>query len=210
MLILLALIYLVFLALDLFLPGMARLSGFLKYAGILLCLATALLLRRNAWNRRDSALLVAALFFTAVADLFLLLLNRPIPGLIAFCLVHLIYIRRYRPALCIPAAVIVLVAGLGCLGATLLIPGFPLENALAGLYGALLLTVVACSIFSPLPKTNRRLASVGMILFLLCDIHVALFNTLPANSFYYPYAAFFMWLFYLPAQAALSVSGFSY
>lgn len=207
---LLAAVYLAFLAMDLFLPGMGLLSSLLKYAGILLCLITALLLHRSAWNRRDSALLVSALSLTAAADLFLLLLNRPIPGLLVFCAVHLIYIRRYRPALFFPAAAVVLVAASGCLAAALPVPGFPAEIALAGLYGALLLTVAVCSACSALPRVNRRLAVAGMALFLLCDIHVALFNMLSAGSFYYPFASLLMWFFYLPAQGLLAVSGYDY
>lgn len=208
-LLLLAAAYAAFLLLDLFLPQLGWLSTLMKYAGILLCLLTALLLRRNAWNRRDGALLAAALGFTAVADLFLLL-RMPVPGLLAFCVVHLIYIRRYRRALFVPVAVVVLAAVLGCVAAAWRVPGFPLENVLAGIYGMLLLTVLVCSITSALPKTNRRIAAAGMVLFLLCDIHVALFNVLPANSAYYPYAAFLMWFFYLPSQALLAVSGYEY
>jgi hypothetical protein len=206
----LAAVYLAFLSIDLFCPELGLFSSLLKYAGILLCLALALLLRRHAWDRRDSTLLVSALFLTAAADLFLLLLNRPIPGLLVFCAAHLVYIRRYRPAWFIPAAAAVLAAFAGLLAASSLVPGFPAKYALAGLYGALLLAVAVCAFRSSLPRINRRLAAAGMALFLLCDIHVVLFNTLPAGSLYDPYASFFMWLFYLPAQAALAVSGYDY
>jgi hypothetical protein len=207
---LLAAVYLAFLAADLFVPGLRPFSGFMKYAGILLCLSIALLLHRSVWNRKDSALLASALFFTAAADVFLLLLKRPVTGLLVFCAAHLVYIRRYRPALFVPAAAAVLAAAAGCLAAAWLFPCFPVKYALAGLYGLLLLSAAVCGFFSPLPRANRRLVIAGMALFLLCDIHVALFNALSAGDAYYPFAAFFMWFFYLPAQGALAVSAYDY
>lgn len=199
-------VYMSFLLADLFFAGAGLLSTALKYLSILLCLATAIALRRHSWNRRDSALLIAALSFTCVADLFLLILGWPVPGLLAFCAVQGLYIRRYRPILFAPAAAIILLIGLATLTTKLLIPGFPTLQVLSGLYGALILTVTACGFFSPLPRLNRRLVCIGMILFLLCDIHVALFNMLVADNPYFPFAAFLMWFFYLPAQVLLSCS----
>lgn len=209
-LVLLAAVYLSFLTVDLFFVGLCLLSISLKYLGILLCLATAILLHHSAWNRRDSALLLSALLFTCVADLFLLVLNWPVPGLLAFCAAHLFYIRRYRPALFYPAAAAALLVILGCLATEHWIPGFPVKSVLACLYGTLLLTVAVCGFLSSLPRINRRLVSAGMVLFLLCDIHVALFNTLAAGSAYYPFASFFMWFFYLPAQVLLALSAYNY
>lgn len=210
LIVLLATVDLAFLVVDLFHLSMGLFSNLLKYAGILLCLIVTLILHRSAWNSLDAALLASALFLTAAADLFLLLLNKPIAGLLLFCAVHLIYIRRYRPAVFLPAAIVVLVVAAGCLAGALLAPGFPAKNALACLYGALLLSVAACSVCSDLPRANRRLAIAGMALFLLCDIHVALFNTLDIGNFYYPYASFLMWFFYLPSQALLAISALDY
>jgi hypothetical protein len=45
-----------------------------------------------------------------------------------------------------------------------------------------------------------------MILFLCCDINVAIFNTAPPDTTLYSISAPLMWLFYLPAQILLSLS----
>ncbi len=210
LLVLLAAAYLSYLAADLFFSGFGRFSVSLKYLSILLCLVTAILLNRGAGNKRDSALLLSALFLTCIADLFLLLLNQPVPGLLVFCIVHLIYIRRYRPSAFFPAAAIVALVMAGCLAAEFLIGGFPLKYALSCLYGALILAVTIFGFTAPLPRVNRHLVNLGMALFLLCDIHVALFNILAPNNPYYLFASFFMWFFYLPAQASLALSGYNY
>lgn len=210
LLVLLAIAYLFFLTLDLFFDGLGSVSALMKYLSILLCLSIAVFLHRGAWNKRDSILLISALFLTCVADLFLLLLNRPVPGLFAFCIVHLIYIRRYRPTAFPPAAAILILAIAGCLTAECLIGGFPIKYILSCLYGVLLLTATIFGFTAPLPRTNRRWVKAGMALFVLCDIHVALFNILAASNSYYPFASFFIWFFYLPAQVALALSGHHY
>ncbi len=210
LLVLQAVVYISFLVADCFFSGLGLFSAFTKYLGILLCLAIAALSYRDTWNKKDSALLIAALFFTCIADLFLLLLNRPITGLLFFCVVHLVYIRRYRPRLFYPAAAAALAVMAGCLAAGRLVPGFPIAQVMACLYGVLILTVTVCGFLSPLPRTNRRLVNTGMALFLLCDVHVALFNTLDASNPYFPFAAFFMWFFYLPSQVALALSGYGF
>ena len=205
-----AALYIIFLAIDLFFPAWGKASSTLKYAGILLCPVIAVLLRRNAWDRQDSAYLIGALVFTCAADLFLLLLNKPVYGVVLFCMAHLLYIRRYRAAWFKPAATITVSAIAICLAVSSFTTAFPLRNALAMLYGALLLSVFLLAYTSLLPKKNRRLVMTGMALFLLCDIHVALFNIAGTDNPYYPFASFFMWLFYLPAQVLLAVSGYAY
>lgn len=207
LLVLQAALYVCFLITDLFFAGKEASSVPAKYLSILLCPVIAGVLRRTAEDRRNSSLLLAALFFTCVADAFLLLLNRPIPGLVIFCAVHLIYIRRYRKSIYYPAAAIAGFLIVGCFSASALWRGFPLAQALACVYGLLLLSAALSSFAAPLPKFSRRFIRIGMSLFLLCDIHVALFNTLPAGNPYYPFAAFLMWFFYLPAQVLLALSG---
>ncbi len=210
LLMMLAAVYLSFITVDLFFASLGLLSTFMKYSGMLLCLAIAMRLNNGAWDKRDSALLVVALFLTCVSDLFLLLLERPVPGLVAFCFVHLMYIRRYKPGFSKPAAAIVAFVLAGCLMAKILIDGFPIIVILGCLYGVLIVAVTMFAFAAPLPQVNRRLATAGMMMFLLCDIHVALFNTLTASNPYYPLASFFMWLFYLPAQVLLALSGYDY
>lgn len=206
LLVLQAALYVYFLTADLFFPR-SYCSALAKYLSILLCPAVAYFLSRGAADKRDSLLLIAALSVTCAADAFLLLLSRPVPGIVIFCVVHLIYIRRYRKRACYPVAAIALLAVAACFAANALWRGFPLMQALASVYGPLLLAASLSGFTAPLPKISRRFITIGMSLFLLCDIHVALFNTLPAGNPYYPIAAFLMWFFYLPSQVLLALSG---
>lgn len=205
LLVLQAALYVYFLTADLFFDGVYSTQA--KYLGILLCPAVAYILSRGAAQKRDSLLLIAALSCTCAADTFLLLLNKPVPGLVIFSVVHLIYIRRYCERASFPAAAIAAFLIAGCFAANALWPGFPFIQALACVYGSLLLTASLSGFTSTLPRVSRRFIIIGMSLFLLCDIHVALFNTLPPGNPYYPFAAFLMWFFYLPAQVLLALSG---
>lgn len=206
LLVLQAALYLYFLTADLFFPY-SYCSTLAKFLSILLCPAVAYFLSRGAADKRDSLLLIAALSATCAADAFLLLLNRPVPGLVIFSIVHLIYIRKYRERASFPAAAIAAFLLTGCFAASALLRGFPLMQALACVYGPLLLAASLFSLTAPLPKISRRFITIGMSLFILCDLHVALFNTLPAGNPYYPFAAFLMWFFYLPSQVLLALSG---
>ena len=53
------------------------------------------------------------------------------------------------------------------------------------------------------PSPNRYMIAYGMILFLLCDVNVALYNTLLSTEMTYV----LMWFFYLPSQVLLALSG---
>ncbi len=63
------------------------------------------------------------------------------------------------------------------------------------------------------PNPNGQMIALGMILFLLCDINVALYNILgyigKVNVFY-NISFVSMWLFYLPSQVLLALSGYRY
>jgi hypothetical protein len=62
-------------------------------------------------------------------------------------------------------------------------------------------------------KRNIRYFTAGMVLFLLCDINVGLFNLsdfLTVTSTYeiiYELSAVLMWTFYAPSQVLLALSG---
>lgn len=84
-----AVLYAAFLTWDLTIGG--RGSNPIKYAGILLCLAYSLYLGRLGGSR----LMPAALSLTALADVFLLLLDTHYAlGIGLFCLVQGIYLVR--------------------------------------------------------------------------------------------------------------------
>lgn len=196
-----AIVYTAFLTWDLTVGG--RGSNPIKFAGILLCLGYALYLSRRGGSR----LVPAALTITALADVFLLLLDTHYAlGVVLFCLVQGLYLVRIvrwggRPLWGLRAALFLL-ALLVLKGLGLLIP----LNILALFYFSNFfcnaLASLSCSGWS------MRLFSIGLWLFLCCDLCVGLFQNPqlvpPAVS---AFVSVGMWLFYLPAQVLIALSG---
>ncbi len=63
------------------------------------------------------------------------------------------------------------------------------------------------------PEPNRQMILIGMTLFLLCDINVGLYNILGYMGkvdVFYNISFVSMWLFYLPSQILLALSGYNY
>lgn len=198
-------LYAAFLALDLFSPG----RGWdvpLKYLSVWLCFLFALTRCRD----RDGRLVTAALALTLAADLFLLVLDRWYPaGVAAFCGVQALYLARMarlRPAGlprrlvlrgCAAAAALVLVWGLGALDGL---------TALSLLY----FSQLVCNALESLTLPRLRGFSLGLALFVCCDVCVGLRNLsgwFPAAGG--PLVAFArvgMWLFYLPSQVLIALS----
>ncbi|MBD5098540.1 MAG: hypothetical protein HDT35_03150 [Clostridiales bacterium] len=172
-----------------------------KYAGILLCLAFALLcaLRGGDW------LVPIALALTAGADWFLLVRNDCYAlGIVLFLCVQTVYFLRLRRAgagsgyflrcgLALGAGLAVYAAGMAT----------PL-NLLAALYFSQLLSNTALA--WTMKGKPWRLFALGLTLFVGCDACVGLFNALPAASPLFPAASVGMWLFYLPSQVLIALS----
>lgn len=191
-----AALYLAFLARDL---AAAPSSGF-KYASIVLCLLMSLFLAARGGDR----LLPASMAFTLLADTFLLLLDAAYGvGVGCFCIVQAIYLiclcrngGRPRPILRLGlfAAAVVLLSALGL--------WTPL-NLLVFFY----FSSFVCNVLEAL-RLPDRLFALGLLLFLLCDVCVGIFNApglFPAPLF--NLASFGMWLFYLPGQVLIVLSG---
>jgi hypothetical protein len=207
-----AALYAAFISLDL--AGQGRysfLSGALKYASVLLCFANALMFGKENLEKKDAALLKAAMFVTVCADYFLLFTDLYPAGILLFCTVQLIYIARHsrysKPiakkaylAAFFPfiAAAYLASAGSGISAKALVLAGF--------LYA--LLTV--CSLHTAFlaykakryPLKNAVLINAGLWLLMLCDINIFLSFAVPSNFL----SQYLEWLFYLPSQLLLSFS----
>ncbi len=199
-------LYIAFLWLDLFHPS-SWWDIPLKYLSILLCFCFAAVTGRG----RDGRLMKLALGFTLLADLFLLVLDRwYLAGVACFCVVQLLYLIRIagmrpkhlplRLALrgALAAAALALAAALGALD--------PL-TALSLFY----FTQLAVNALESLTLGPAfRGFSVGLFLFLCCDLCVGLQNL----SAWFPaaggplvdFARVGMWLFYLPSQVLIALS----
>lgn len=198
-----AALYLAFLICDLFFPGWAATA--FKYLSILLCAVCSQFHRAG----RHGRLIAAAMALTALADLFLLVLDAHYwAGLVCFCAVQVLYALRLHwghggktPLLWLR----ILLSG----GALLLLWALHILTpitAMTGLYFPQLL----CNGLEGLPlcHTGRswRLFTAGLFLFLCCDICVGLHNVPLPSAALAAFAQFAMWLFYLPSQVLIVCS----
>lgn len=187
-------LYAVFLALDL--TGQGGQTVPLKYAGVLLCLLYAALCALRGGDR----LIPAALALTAAADWFLLVRGDHFAlGVALFLGVQTLYLLRLRTAgapwaywlrMGLPLLMGVIVWRLGLLS--------PL-NLLVCLYFSQLLSNAALAWTVP----GQRPFAAGLTLFVGCDVCVGLFNLGLAA----PFSGVGMWLFYLPSQVLITLSG---
>jgi hypothetical protein len=190
----------------------------IRYSSIILCFALTLIgLSRSgrdgvlAANKRDAGLQSAALAFALIADYFLMFTNFYAAGILAFQGQHLMAILRYRKPAFLPHLVI---AGFASVisAAMLAVGGAYASKALALAaisYGVLLLSAAFYTIRMPLiPRKNRWLSRLGYILFISCDINMALSFMLPAEAAYKAIALDAAWVFYFPAQLLLAGSVF--
>ena len=142
-------------------------------------------------------LVPVALALTAGADWFLLVRNdRYLLGIALFLAVQAVYFLRLRRA-----------------GAD---RAWPLRSALAlgaglGVYAlgmASAVNLAAALYFSQLAANALSAWTLGLTLFVGCDVCVGLFNVLPPGSAPYFAVSVGMWLFYLPSQVLIALSAF--
>lgn len=189
-----AVLYAAFLLLDL--TGSAPpVSDFLKYVSVVLCFLWRL-------GRKDAALTAAQLLVLA-ADFFLLFTGRFILGILVFLAVQLCYrlfltertLRRrfvFLWALCLAVACLLIRAA-----------KTDAVMTLAVLYAVFLLWNTATAL-----RRGGRVFAAGLVLLILCDVNVALWN-LPSPPILPALRAFAgtgMWLFYLPSQVFVAFS----
>lgn len=196
-----SLLYIWFLSMDLWGEGN---SSLVKYASILLCLAFSMW---ETFRWGGERLICLALFLTAWADWYLLVLNRHYAlGVGIFCCVQLCYfLRLWRESGGRSWWGARLMLALGTLAGLWVLGQFTVLNSLVAVY----FTAFLCSagLSMTLWGKRMRLFSLGLVLFLCCDVWVGIFNahSLLPNGFY-AFARVGMWLFYLPAQVLISLS----
>jgi hypothetical protein len=185
-------------------------SELLKYTSVLLCFANALMTGKESFEKKDAALLQAAMFVTVIADSFLLFTGYYFLGVCLFCMVQLIYIIRHSrysqvhlKTYCLSGAIFMLVAVIavvssGVSGKAIAIAGclyaFLTLSSLHAAFGAAKL--------KRYPKRTIALINAGLWLLMLCDVNVALYNTIASNHI----TGLLIWFFYIPSQLLLSMS----
>lgn len=230
-------LYVIFLSLDLNNTG-CIIANNIKYFIIIICFCYVLLLGRNA-DRSIFFCYRAAFLFTVISDLFLLILDIYIYGILTFIVVQQLYslrlllvisndknlgnndynnkkksaiLKGYFIRLSVQTAIAFTVCVMmGTMGIDmeilLTVTVFYFVCIVANV-----ITAVKTAINYPDNKSSLLFA-VGMVLFLLCDINVGLFNlsdfvVLPENlaDFIYSVSRMLMWMFYAPSQVLIALS----
>ncbi len=220
--IIIGLLYILFLCSDISNTKIFLSSAVFKYISIILCFVITILIGEDGLNKRDRLLLQIGFFITILGDLCLLIFDYYIPGVALFCLVQIIYYNRYKGgpnhrasfvfvefiAIFLLTVIIYYIVNLTLIKIDFLF-------AIAFFYAVCLILSTVESIktfkYKLYPCYNRYMIVIGMILFLLCDISVALFNiSKEFNMTVYKMSALSMWGFYLPSQFLLSISGYRF
>lgn len=200
-------------------------SSAIKYFSIILCFLLCFSLRDNPIKIRDYNFLQFGLLLTIFADLCLLLLNFFPLGIAIFCFVQITYSLRYNPNhfrellkffLFVLSIIIATYFLLDYFGTHLDLI-FPISLFYSVCLFSSVIMAIRAFIKNLYPSPNKYLILIGMILFLLCDINVGIFNItnlISSNSINTTQlnliSGFLMWFFYLPSQLLLSLSGHSY
>lgn len=177
-------------------------SMYVKYAGIILCVLYACHLA----DAVDGYLTIAALCFTAAADVFLLILDRDyVIGVLLFCVVQAFYAVRLARAVHpwslwegvlrfgLPSALIFFLPQLGL---------FSLLNVIVVFYYCnLLINACKSARFS-----GGTAFTIGLFLFAACDLCVGLHNLPLSMDGLKSFVNIAMWGFYLPSQVLITCS----
>lgn len=160
----------------------------LKFSFIVICFLISL---KGSLKNIDCRLLASALFFTTIADYFLLISHKYEIGIAFFCIAHFFYWLRYKANLKFLFFMF--------LGIFPFIIFKGILISIAMLYSLFFLVTLVYSF--KYRSENSTLIKVAMILFLICDILVAIYNLTDLNL------VFLIWIFYAPSQIMLALSG---
>jgi hypothetical protein len=220
-----AILYISFLIIDFFNIDFYISSEKIKYLCILICFFISILTSKDVNEAKDIHLLQMGLLLTLLADLCLLILNYFTLGVAIFCLVQITYSVRYtyRKKCITPKYFIIFFSIIMTLYSIiyLFIMKIDILFPIAFFYAICLITSVTNAIKAykdnSYPAPNKYMIALAMILFLLCDINVGLYNitSFTANTSIYlkeiaHISGFLMWFYYLPSQVLLCLSGYDF
>lgn len=224
-LIIISILYALFIYIDIF-DGKFTISlDRIKYICIVLCFLISILTGKDALNKRDLCLLQLGLFFTVIADFFLIILVNNVLGVVSFCFTQIFYSIRYRSGefkLVLKNSIIIfLLVSIFYLTVNHFIADMDILIGISLYYSIFLISNVVKSIkickYNLYPSPNKYLIAIGMVLFLLCDINVALrsisgdiYSLWNIADLYTNIFSSLVWIFYIPSQVLLSLSGYRF
>lgn len=206
------LLYIIFLYMDIFNRKFLISTNIVKFISIFLCLCLSVLNFNSNKNNLNNKLLIIGLFLTVIADYIFLIYQNLFPVAIGlFCIVQVLYTIRYNLEnkytnifyVILSFIIIFLIYIFIYISIKQIDLIFPL-----GLFYAICLAIslkegfiqYKYNIYS---NSNKEIILLGMILFVLCDINVAIYNTIGKTN----HIVFILiWLFYLPSQLLLALS----
>ncbi|NLY77792.1 MAG: hypothetical protein GX080_06875 [Tissierellia bacterium] len=221
-LVLISVFYLAFLYIDLYRHEYAYLSNNVKFTCIILCFILSLLSGKNSFDTHSMKLLQLGLFLTVIADYFLLIVRDYYEiGIIVFSVVQITYSIRYdmkNKGFFLHKYIVLLVVIFLSHYLINSIVRIDLLVPISIFYGACLIIsvykAIGVYVHNIYPKINGIMVFGGMILFLLCDINVAMYNIFKylnkTDIIIYKVSNISIWLYYLPSQVLLSLSGYKY
>lgn len=211
-------IYLVFLYIDFVSKYLRNIySVGLKYSTIVFCFIISLLIGSDGYGKEDTQLVQLARLFNLIADYFLVIACNFNIGVFFFALVQIAYIirhsimenKRYKNLIFFIIALTIALIELVNINIT------SIEKELIILviiYAALLTTSLYCAVSTisrgKYPKKSSWIIALGMFLFFMCDLNVGLYNILRESDIKF-FLGYLIWLFYLPSQLLLTLSGFN-
>ena len=224
-LIILFAVYVSFMIMDIFYSNLFIYSNYLKFIGIVLVGVLTFVERKNSISLKDINLLNLAIILTIISDYFLLFEgNNYIIGIGIFSLAHLIHgirMEKNKTKIILIRYISYLIITITLYSVFLDTPYeidlivfvslFYFANLLSNLFRAL-------DVYrhNKLPLINSSLLVAGFILFLLCDINVAIYNVVPLNTanifldILSDLSLRLMWFFYLPSQIFIALSGLDF
>lgn len=184
----------------------------IKYCGIALCFIYAVLSCRNG---KDYVFLCVAFVFTLVADWFLLVKNSDyVFGVAAFIVAQTVYLLRLISfGVNVKRTIIVrLVVTISAISVLFVADLADWLTVLVAIYFVALVTNCVDSYTLFKYGAKNKLFAIGLTLFILCDVSVGLnnfssyFNVSAINRLIKA-ATYLMWIFYLPSQVLIALSG---
>lgn len=223
-------LYASFLTLDILDKNIA-LSNKLKFAVVVLCFIYALSTGIKGRNK-DSGYLIYALAFTVVSDILILLSDYYLYGVLTFIIAQQLYGLRiaglksreegYKDSASLYKGLVIrMLCQIFLAAFSILILWLNKVRIDALLAVSLIYFISICTnvvnilklFIKHYGKKDIFCFAIGMMLFLLCDINVGLFNLsafLPVTPVYdmiYNVSSILMWTFYAPSQVFIALSG---
>ena len=192
-----------------------EISNWLKYVGIIICFLTSLIPIFSKNAAKTQYFIPFSLFFTLVSDYFLLIItdkNLYIFGVVIFIIVQLSYfiyietLKKNKTSFLISLIFRIILSSI--LIIVLSIIRFDLLSIVSACYFVELLMNFITSL--SLVKINKYflIFSIGLLLFIGCDISVGLTNLDLFEGHIKNLVSNLMWIFYLPSQVLISFSNY--